>query len=142
MVNFFEVFFSAEQIAGLSLQPAFDSVQVFTSVLVNGDDATKLTVPATSPVFAADSVTVVSEKLSTVAPAATPVPVTVIPRAMPLEFPTEMVFCPDNPVAEVTTAAFSPKTIVPDTAAEWGVESVIVVPDTPVTLAPLATPMP
>ena len=137
-----DVFFSAEQTAGLSLQPAFDNVQVLTSVLFNDDAEAKVAKPDTSPVLLIDSVTVEPEKLNTVAPVAIPVPVTAIPWAIPFEFPTEMVFCPDNPVAEVITAALPPKTIVPETAAELGEESVTVVPDTPVTLAPFATPAP
>lgn len=146
VVNFEEVFLSAAQVVVFSLQPAFDSVQVFTSVLVKADAGVNVTAPEKSAVLLAERVTVKPEKLSTVAPAATPGPATVIPTlipvAIPLGFTTEMVFFPTKPLAEVTTAEFPPKTIVPDTAAELGVESVIVVPDTLVTVAPLATPIP
>lgn len=142
LVNFTVVAFRAAQVVGSSLQPAFDNVQVFTSVLVSVDAVAKVTVPEKSAVLVAERVTVEPEKLSTVAPAATPVPVAVIPKAIPVGLPTEIVFCPDKPLAEVAMAELPPKTIVPDTAAELGVESVTVVPDTPVTVAPLATPRP
>ncbi len=136
------MFFSAVQVTGLSLQPAFDSVQVLTSVLVNGDAVAKVIGPDTSLVFPMDSVTVEPEKLCTVAPDAIPVPVTVIPWVIPFGSATRMVFCPDNPLAEVTTAELPPKTTVPETAPEFVEESVTVVPETPVTLAPPETPMP
>ena len=53
-----------------------------------------------------------------------------------------MVVCPENPVAVVEIADAPPKTIDPDTADEFAIESVMVVPDIPATVAPLATPIP
>lgn len=141
-VNLVLVFLNALQIAGLSLQPAFDSVQALTSVLVGDDAGVKVTVPETLAVLASESAIVVPEKLCTVAPEAIPVPDTVIPAATPSGFATVIVFRPIDPVAEVDTAELPPKLTVPDTADELGTESVTVPPDTPTTVAPLATPIP